>query len=55
MSLFLFSFTAYVFMERFMTFKTLKGKKDFMQKINDFILSGDLNRAKVFVNLVIIQ
>ena len=46
--LFIFSFTAiYVFMERFMTIqRALKGKKDFMQKINDFILSGDLNRAK---------
>ena len=46
--LFIFSFTAiYVFMERFMTIqRALKGKKDFMQKINDFILSGDLNGAK---------
>ena len=46
--LFLFSFTAiYVFIERFMTIqRALKGKKDFMQKINDFVLSGDLNGAK---------
>lgn len=46
--LFIFSFTAiYVFIERFMTIqKALKGKKDFMQKINDFVLSGDLNGAK---------
>ena len=37
--LFIFSFTAiYVFIERFMTIqKALKGKKDFMQKINDFV------------------
>jgi len=46
--LFIFSFTAiYVFIERFMTIqKALKGKKDFMQKINDFVLSGNLNGAK---------
>ena len=46
--LFLFSFTAiYVFIERFMNIqRALKGKKDFMQKINDFVLSGDLNGAK---------
>jgi biopolymer transport protein ExbB len=46
--LFIFSFTAiYVFIERFMTIqKALKGKKDFMQKINNFVLSGDLNGAK---------
>ena len=46
--LFIFSFTAiYVFIERFMTIqKALKGKKDFMQKINDFVLEGDLNGAK---------
>lgn len=50
--LFIFSFTAiYVFMERFMTIqRALKGKKDFMQKINDFILSGDLNGAKELCN-----
>ena len=38
--LFIFSFTAiYVFIERFMTIqRALKGKKDFMQKINDFVL-----------------
>ena len=46
--LFIFSFTAiYVFIERFMTIqKALKGKKDFMQKINDFVLEGNLNGAK---------
>ena len=50
--LFIFSFTAiYVFMERFMTIqRALKGKKDFMKKINDFILSGDLNGAKELCN-----
>ena len=50
--LFLFSFTAiYVFIERFMTIqRALKGKKDFMQKINDFVLSGDLNGAKDLCN-----
>ena len=46
--LFLFSFTAiYVFIERFMTIqRALKGEKDFMQKINDFVLKGNLNEAK---------
>ena len=46
--LFIFSFTAiYVFIERLMTIqKALKGKKDFMQKINDFVLEGNLNVAK---------
>lgn len=46
--LFIFSFTAiYVFIERLMTIqKALKGKKDFMQKINDFVLEGNLNGAK---------
>ena len=50
--LFLFSFTAiYVFIERFMNIqRALKGKKDFMQKINDFVLSGDLNGAKDLCN-----
>ena len=50
--LFLFSFTAiYVFIERFMTIqRAFKGKKDFMQKINDFVLSGDLNGAKDLCN-----
>ena len=50
--LFIFSFTAiYVFMERLMTIqRALKGKKDFMQKINDFILSGDLSGAKELCN-----
>jgi biopolymer transport protein ExbB len=46
--LFLFSFIAiYVFIERFMTIqRALKGEKDFMQKINDFVLKGNLNEAK---------
>ena len=46
--LFIFSFTAiYVFIERLMTIqKALKGKKDFMQKINAFVLEGNLNGAK---------
>ena len=50
--LFIFSFTAiYVFMERFMTIqRALIGKKDFMQKINDFILCGDLNGANELCN-----
>ena len=45
--LFIFSFVAvYVFIERFMTIqKALKGEKDFMQKINDFVLKGDLTNA----------
>ena len=45
--LFIFSFIAvYVFIERFMTIqKALKGEKDFMQRINDFVLKGDLNNA----------
>ncbi len=48
--LFIFSFTAiYVFIERLMTIqKALKGKKDFMQKINDFVLEGNLNGAKEY-------
>ena len=50
--LFLFSFTAiYVFIERFMTIqRALKGEKDFMQKINDFVLKGNLNEAKEHCN-----
>ena len=46
--LFLFSFIAtYVFIERFMTIqRALKGEKDFMQKINDFVLKGNLSAAK---------
>ena len=50
--LFLFSFIAiYVFIERFMTIqRALKGEKDFMQKINDFVLKGDLNAAKEHCN-----
>ena len=50
--LFLFSFIAiYVFIERFMTIqRALKGEKDFMQKINDFVLKGDLNDAKEHCN-----
>ena len=43
--LFLFSFIAiYVFIERFMTIqRALKGEKDFMQKINDFVLKGNIS------------
>jgi len=50
--LFLFSFIAiYVFIERFMTIqRALKGEKDFMQKINDFVLKGNLNEAKNHCN-----
>ena len=50
--LFLFSFIAiYVFIERFMTIqRALKGEKDFMQKINDYILKGNLNEAKEHCN-----
>ena len=50
--LFLFSFIAvYVFIERFMTIqRALKGEKDFMQKINDFVLKGNLNGAKEHCN-----
>ena len=45
--LFLFSFIAiYVFIERFMTIqRALKGEKDFMQKINDYVLKGNLNTS----------
>ena len=35
--------------------RAFKGKKDFMQKINDFVLSGDLNGAKILPILAIIQ
>jgi biopolymer transport protein ExbB len=50
--LFLFSFIAiYVFIERFMTIqRALKGEKDFMQKINDFVLKGNLSGAKEHCN-----
>jgi len=50
--LFIFSFIAiYVFIERFMTIqRALKGEKDFMQKINDFVLKGNLNAAKDHCN-----
>ena len=50
--LFIFSFIAiYVFIERFMTIqRALKGEKDFMQKINDFVLKGNLNEAKEHCN-----
>lgn len=50
--LFLFSFIAiYVFIERFMTIqRALKGEKDFMQKINDYVLKGNLNEAKDHCN-----
>ena len=50
--LFLFSFIAiYVFIERFMTIqRALKGEKDFMQKINDYVLKGNLNEAKEHCN-----
>ena len=50
--LFLFSFIAiYVFIERFMTIqRALKGEKDFIQKINDFVLKGNLNEAKEHCN-----
>lgn len=50
--LFLFSFIAiYVFIERFMTIqRALKGEKDFMQKIHDFVLKGNLNEAKEHCN-----
>lgn len=50
--LFLFSFIAiYVFIERFMTIqRALKGEKDFMKKINDFVLKGNLNEAKNHCN-----
>jgi len=50
--LFLFSFIAiYVFIERFMTIqRALKGEKDFMQRINDFVLKGNLNEAKDHCN-----
>ena len=50
--LFLFSFIAiYVFIERFMTIqRALKGEKDFMQKINDYVLKGNLNQAKEHCN-----
>ena len=50
--LFLFSFIAiYVFIERFVTIqRALKGEKDFMQKINDFVLKGNLNEAKEHCN-----
>ena len=50
--LFLFSFIAiYVFIERFMTIqRALKGEKDFMKKINDFVLKGNLNAAKDHCN-----
>ena len=45
--LFIFSFTAiYVFMERFMTIqRALKGKKDFMQKINGTYETVDCKQA----------
>ena len=50
--LFLFSFIAiYVFIERFMTIqRALKGAKDFIQKINDFVLKGNLIGAKEHCN-----
>jgi len=50
--LFLFSFIAiYVFIERFMTIqRALKGEKDFIQKINDFVLKGNLIGAKEHCN-----
>ena len=50
--LFIFSFIAiYVFIERFMTIqRALKGEKDFMQKINDYVLKGNLNEAKEHCN-----
>jgi biopolymer transport protein ExbB len=46
--LFIFSFVAvYVFIERFMAVqRALKGKKDFMQKINEFVTQGNLTEAK---------
>ncbi|MDG2369625.1 MAG: MotA/TolQ/ExbB proton channel family protein [Flavobacteriales bacterium] len=46
--LFIFSFVAvYVFIERFMAVqRALKGEKDFMQKINDFVTKGNLSEAK---------
>lgn len=46
--LFIFSFVAvYVFIERFMAVqRALKGKKDFMQKINEFVTKGNLTDAK---------
>jgi len=46
--LFIFSFVAvYVFIERFMAVqRALKGKKDFMQKINEYVTKGNLNEAK---------
>tara|TARA_B110001452_G_scaffold150398_1_gene125171 strand:- start:415 stop:1155 length:741 start_codon:yes stop_codon:yes gene_type:complete len=50
--LFLFSFIAiYVFIERFMTIqRALKGEKDFIQKINGFVLKGNLIGAKEHCN-----
>ena len=50
--LFLFSFIAiYVFIERFMTIqRALKGEKDFIKKINDFVLKGNLIEAKEHCN-----
>ena len=46
--LFIFSIVAiYVFIERFMAVqRALKGKKDFMQKINDLVSKGNLEEAK---------
>jgi biopolymer transport protein ExbB len=46
--LFIFSFVAiYVFIERFMAVqRALKGKKDFMQKINEYVTKGNLTEAK---------
>ncbi len=46
--LFLFSFIAvYVFIERFMAVqRALKGEKNFMQVINEFVSQGKLNEAK---------
>ncbi len=46
--LFIFSIVAiYVFIERFMAVqRALKGKKDFMQKINDLVSKGNLSEAK---------
>ena len=50
--LFLFSFIAiYVFIERFMTIqRALKGEKDFIKKINYFVLKGNLIEAKEHCN-----
>ena len=53
--LFLFSFIAiYVFIERFMTIqRALKGEKDFIKKINDFVLKGNLIEAKEHLQLLV--